>query len=67
MYIRRFFKKVIKEKKAAIGPLAPFPISKRKNQILIYTQANSFIEPKLSKQLTGFRKNYNTQRSSKND
>ena len=67
MYMRQFFKKVIKAKKVAIGLLAPFLISKRKNKILIYTQANSFIEPKLSKQLTGFRKNYNNQRSSKND
>ena len=49
---------MIRQTKVAIGLLVPFLISEK---YLIYTQINSFTEPKLSKYLAGVGKNHNIQ------
>lgn len=61
-------KKDVERDKRSHSPIRTLLISQQKKiEILIHTQANSFIKIKLSKHLADFSNNYNTQRSSKSD
>ena len=57
------FKKGDKTDKSNYRPISTFSNFSKVFQKMIYAQVNSFMEPKLSKYLAGFHKNYNTQYS----